>query len=199
VESRTSSSRPRGFWSKARARPSKRSVSPDIAETTTTIWWPSACQRATRSATAPMRSTSPTEVPPNFWTMRDIWVLSHSAWVKRANGPLVHSGLHRGGAPAASGWARPDRRTRRAGNRESAQAFADPIRHRGQCAGELPGFGTAGLRHVGASTAFAAGLLADEVRELTGVDAVGQGFGNARDDAYFIILDRCEHHDGMGE
>jgi hypothetical protein len=43
-----------------------RLVSPAIAEGTTTTWWPLAFHRATRWATALIRSGLPTEVPPNF-------------------------------------------------------------------------------------------------------------------------------------
>src|SRR5690606_25649492 len=53
----------------ARARPSRRSVSPAMAETTTTSAWPASRAASTLSATPSMRSTPPTEVPPNFWTI----------------------------------------------------------------------------------------------------------------------------------
>jgi hypothetical protein len=46
----------------------RSSVVLPIADTTTTVWLPSRWVRATRSATRFMRSTSPTEVPPYFWT-----------------------------------------------------------------------------------------------------------------------------------
>src|SRR5262245_16234967 len=65
----TSSSRGSGVDWISWASPMRRLVSPAIAEGTTTIWWPFAFQRATRRATALMRSTPPTEVPPYFWTM----------------------------------------------------------------------------------------------------------------------------------
>src|SRR5690606_32964111 len=51
------------------ARASRRLVSPLMAETTTTISSPPACADATLSATALMRSTLPTEVPPYFSTI----------------------------------------------------------------------------------------------------------------------------------
>ena len=41
-----------------------------IADTTTTRSCPSPRKRATLSATCSMRSMEPTEVPPNFWTIR---------------------------------------------------------------------------------------------------------------------------------
>jgi hypothetical protein len=44
----------------------RRLVSPDMADTTTTTWWPSILNLATRSATLRMRSMEPTEVPPYF-------------------------------------------------------------------------------------------------------------------------------------
>jgi hypothetical protein len=40
-----------------------------MAETTTTMSWPRAFHRATRWATALIRSGEPTEVPPYFWTI----------------------------------------------------------------------------------------------------------------------------------
>ena len=54
----------------ALARPVNSSVVWPMAETTTTTSCPSSRQRPIRSATALMRSTLPTEVPPNFWTRR---------------------------------------------------------------------------------------------------------------------------------
>ena len=46
------------------ARPSRRLVSPLIADGTTTIWWPARAHLATRLATLRMRSGEPIEVPP---------------------------------------------------------------------------------------------------------------------------------------
>src|SRR5260221_2318880 len=48
------------------------SVTPLMADTTTTIWSPCARYLATRRATFLMRSGLPTEVPPYFWTIRDM-------------------------------------------------------------------------------------------------------------------------------
>ena len=56
-------------WS---ARRRSSSVNFPMAETTTTTWSPARTVRATCSATARMRSASPTLVPPNFWTTRAI-------------------------------------------------------------------------------------------------------------------------------
>src|SRR5687768_8024039 len=50
----------------------RRLVSPAIAEGTTTRSWPAAFHFATRRATLRMRSTEPTEVPPNFCTISAI-------------------------------------------------------------------------------------------------------------------------------
>jgi len=47
-------------------------VAPDIAETTTATLWPALTSLSTRRAALRMRSTSATEVPPNFMTMRDM-------------------------------------------------------------------------------------------------------------------------------
>jgi len=47
-------------------------VSPAMAEGTTTRSWPAAFHLATRRATFLIRSTEPTEVPPNFWTISAI-------------------------------------------------------------------------------------------------------------------------------
>ena len=45
---------------------SRRLVSPDIAETMTTTWCPCRCVARQRRATARIRSTVPTDVPPYF-------------------------------------------------------------------------------------------------------------------------------------
>ncbi len=71
VEAMTSSSRGSGSGFSSFARARRRFVSPDMAETTTTTWWPSFTNRSTRRATSRMRSGLPMEVPPYFWTMRD--------------------------------------------------------------------------------------------------------------------------------
>jgi hypothetical protein len=69
------------IWSNSRGLPrgctdraslSRRSVSPDMADTTTTTWWPCARAAATLPATCSILSTEPMEVPPYFWTMRDM-------------------------------------------------------------------------------------------------------------------------------
>src|SRR5579859_1971649 len=66
----TSSSRRLGRGVRRWAKPKSRSVSPAMAETTTTTSWPSARVAATLPATSSIRSQSATEVPPYFWTMR---------------------------------------------------------------------------------------------------------------------------------
>ena len=43
-----------------------------IAETTTRTSWPSVFAFTTRSATRRIRSASPTDVPPYFWTITDM-------------------------------------------------------------------------------------------------------------------------------
>jgi hypothetical protein len=68
----TSSSRSLGRSAIWWASPINRSVSPAMAETTTTTSWPAARARVTRRATFWMRSGSPTEVPPYFWTISAI-------------------------------------------------------------------------------------------------------------------------------
>ena len=66
VDATTSSSRGLGFPDSSFASASSRLVSPAIAEGTTTIWWPSRWNFATRRATLRIRSTLPTDVPPYF-------------------------------------------------------------------------------------------------------------------------------------
>src|SRR5690606_27995423 len=78
VEAIMSSSRRDGYSVISWASPSRRLVSPDMAEGTTTTWCPARCHLATRAATLRMRSTEPIEVPPYFWTMRDIRVVRGS-------------------------------------------------------------------------------------------------------------------------
>jgi hypothetical protein len=46
------------------ARPSRRFVSPLIADGTTIIWWPARTHLATRLATLRIRSVEPIDVPP---------------------------------------------------------------------------------------------------------------------------------------
>jgi len=63
-----------GSWRAAASRHSwtRRSVSPAIAETTTSTSLPVSASRRTRSATWRMRSMPAIDVPPNFITMRGI-------------------------------------------------------------------------------------------------------------------------------
>ena len=61
-------SRPGGTGLILAAMSTSSSVNAPIAETTTTVLCPSRAVRATRSATRRMRVTSPTDVPPYFWT-----------------------------------------------------------------------------------------------------------------------------------
>ncbi len=71
VDAITSSSRAEASGLSSLASPSRRLVSPAIAEGTTTSLWPSSTKRATRLATSRMRSGLPMEVPPYFWTISD--------------------------------------------------------------------------------------------------------------------------------
>ena len=73
VERSTSISRSEGFCETCRARLMRLSVTPLIAETTTTTRCPASCVATTRRATLRMRCGLPTDVPPYFWTMRLIW------------------------------------------------------------------------------------------------------------------------------
>jgi hypothetical protein len=66
VASSTSISRSTGNGMISLASLIRLSVTPLIAETTTTIWSPWARYLATRAATFLMRSVFPTEVPPYF-------------------------------------------------------------------------------------------------------------------------------------
>ena len=70
VAATTSCSRSSGRSLNAWVSLRSRLVSPDMAETTTTTSLPARCVASARRATFLMRSTSPTEVPPYFWTMR---------------------------------------------------------------------------------------------------------------------------------
>src|SRR5580704_12659324 len=69
IASSWSSSLSLGSGQRDRARAMSSFVTPARAERTTTTWWPSARAFLIRSATLRMRSTSPTEVPPYFWTI----------------------------------------------------------------------------------------------------------------------------------
>ena len=77
VATTTSCSRSLGRWFTVCTSFSKRLVSPDIAETTTTRSCPAARAWRHLRATARMRSGSATDVPPYFWT--------HSATVVRSS------------------------------------------------------------------------------------------------------------------
>jgi hypothetical protein len=72
VDSSTSNSRAGALALISSARASSRLVSPLIADTTTTMSSPRARAAATLSATALIRSTVPTEVPPYFSTIKDM-------------------------------------------------------------------------------------------------------------------------------
>src|SRR5438552_12027862 len=69
VASSTSSSRSFGSGMISFASRIRLSVTPLMAETTTTIWSPLLRYFATRAATFLMRSVLATEVPPYFWTI----------------------------------------------------------------------------------------------------------------------------------
>ena len=66
------------------ARRTSSSVVLPMALTTTTTSLPARRVRATWSATARMRSASPTDVPPNFWTTRD---MARKATARRPGAP----------------------------------------------------------------------------------------------------------------
>ena len=70
VVSSMSSSRPGCVRETELASAIRLSVALPIADTATTTSLPCDCVNAMCSATAFMRSGSPTEVPPNFWTIR---------------------------------------------------------------------------------------------------------------------------------
>src|SRR6476660_8026227 len=72
VDASMSSSRGSGCGMISFAKPIRRLVSPDIADGTTTIWWPASCHFATRFATFLMRSVEPIDVPPYLWTINAI-------------------------------------------------------------------------------------------------------------------------------
>ena len=69
VERRTSISRSLGWVHTSLESLINESVTPDMAETTTTTLWPACWVSITRCATFLIRSGLPTEVPPYFWTM----------------------------------------------------------------------------------------------------------------------------------
>ena len=69
VETTTSCSRWLGRLAISRVSWSRRLVSPDMAETTTTTSCPCLRVATARRATLRIRPASPTEVPPYFWTM----------------------------------------------------------------------------------------------------------------------------------
>jgi hypothetical protein len=69
VDSSTSISRSVGLGETSRASLMSPSVTPLIADTTTTTLCPASCVSMTRRATFTMRSGLPTEVPPYFCTI----------------------------------------------------------------------------------------------------------------------------------
>src|ERR1700677_2192333 len=74
IASSWSSSRSLGSAQRLFARAMSSFVTPARAERTTTTSWPSSRAALIRSATFLIRSTSPTEVPPYFWTILDMVV-----------------------------------------------------------------------------------------------------------------------------
>src|SRR5712691_6266634 len=103
VETRASLSRSSGVGAMARARPRSRFVSPAMALTTTTTWFPRARLAATRSATWRMRSTSATEVPPNFCTTSAIGRLVLGIPHRRAAPQVAHGDRQPGGSTFVAG------------------------------------------------------------------------------------------------
>src|SRR5688572_12016020 len=89
VAATTSSSRASGCGCSSLASAISRLVSPDIAEGTTTRSWPAAFHLATRRATLRIRSTEPTDVPPNFCTISAI-ALKKSAKALKKRRILPH-------------------------------------------------------------------------------------------------------------
>src|SRR5690606_26801959 len=97
VDTSTSISRGDGSSVISLARPIRRLVSPLMADTTTTTWLPCCWNLATLAATASIRSTVPTEVPPYFWTISAIKVRRVRSWLKKARyctsiAPAFHVG-----------------------------------------------------------------------------------------------------------
>ncbi len=70
VAASASTSRLSGSEVRSLASLRRRLVSPDMALTMTTTSFPAAWAASARAATFLMRSSVPTDVPPNFWTMR---------------------------------------------------------------------------------------------------------------------------------
>src|SRR5271170_3898384 len=105
IASNWSISRSLGSGQSAFARAISSFVTPARAERTTTIWWPSAIALLIRPATLRIRSTSPTEVPPYFWTILDMWTLRLPRLVAQvadpkekrrlAHAPEARKGAHR--------------------------------------------------------------------------------------------------------
>src|SRR3990170_6113923 len=94
VETTTSYSRfPTGPSKACLARFIKRSVSPDMADTTTITSWPAFFVLATLLATFFILSTEPTEVPPYFWTMRDMLNLPLPAYFMYRHAVNIFRGL----------------------------------------------------------------------------------------------------------
>src|SRR5690606_8054928 len=180
VDSRTSSSRLFGRGVSSRARPSRRSVSPLMAETTTTTWCPWRRVAMTRSATALIRSMEPTEVPPYFWTMRAMTALAVENG--REFYPIgVRSCIRtcrKACADARSG---------------GAELLPDPGGDAGEGLVEPGRVGAARLGHVGTAAALASHLPGDEVHQLAGLDAVGAVAGDPGHEADLGIVHRGEH------
>jgi hypothetical protein len=117
VVSKRSSSRGVGCGETSPASLIKLSVTPAIADITATTRQPSRCVSNIRRATLQIRVESPTDVPPNFWTIRRIGrcrggrvarigliaqptrlalqVFSFQRWVWRKSGRLVKAGAAR--------------------------------------------------------------------------------------------------------
>src|SRR6185503_2388205 len=90
VVSSMSSSRRLGLGETRCASAISSSVECPIADTTTTVSWPAARASATRFATARIRSGPSTEVPPYFWTRRDMGGELYDIAAAGASWPRFH-------------------------------------------------------------------------------------------------------------
>src|SRR5690554_5480677 len=155
VDRITSISRGSGSALISRARPIKRLVSPLMADTTMTRSWPSALHALIFSATWAMRSTLPTEVPPNFWTISAICRTNPHAVI---------------GCPICC--------VRPQGRPLKFLLLCHPLGRAVQRCVQGGNVGATTLRHVRATAALAADGLGSLANQIAGLDPTGQVTGD---------------------
>src|SRR5690554_43260 len=172
VDRITSSSRGSGSSLISLASAISRLVSPLMAETTITSSCPSALNFLIFSATWVMRSTLPTEVPPNFWTISAICCTNPHAVI---------------GCPICC--------VRPQGRPLKSLLLRHPVGRAVQRCVQGGNVGATTLRHVRATAALAADGLGSLANQIAGLDPAGQVAGDTGHQDHLAIQLATEQDD----